>query len=301
MNILVTGGAGFIGSHLAARLVHDGHNVVVIDNLSTGRRTNVPLRCRLLELDVSEPATLLKLPSDVDVVCHFAAQSSGPLSAEMPYRDLQANAASTLLLSRWCLEHGVRRFVYASSMPVTEDAACVPVSYYGVSKLTSEQLLRIAAQEGLSSTSLRFFSVYGPGQDLENLNQGIVSIYLAYLLRSREVPVTGSLDRFRDLVHVDDAVELCARVIATRSTPHDAYNVGAGRPVVVRDLLQALIATTGASKGFPIRELPGSASDQFGLYADIARARGDFDWEPAIDLAAGLRTMVDWARAAPSR
>src|SRR5437667_2717989 len=198
MNILVTGGAGFIGSHLAARLVHDGHNVVVIDNLSTGRRTNVPLRCRLLELDVSEPATLLKLPPDVDVVCHFAAQSSGPLSAEMPYRDLQANAASTLLLSRWCLEHGVRRFVYASSMaiygnparmPVTEDAACVPVSYYGVSQLTSAQLLRIAAQEGLSSTSLRFFSVYGPGQDLENLNQGIVSIYLAYLLRSREVPV----------------------------------------------------------------------------------------------------------------
>jgi UDP-glucose 4-epimerase len=213
---------------------------------------------------------------------------------------------STLLLSRWCLERGVQRFVYASSMavygnveqlPASEDRTpCVPRSYYGVSKLTSEHLLRVAAQDGLRSTSLRFFTVYGPGQDLDNLQQGIVSIYLAYMLRSTEVPVTGSLDRFRDLVHVDDVVELCAGVAARPSTPAPVYNVGLGRPVTVRELLRRLIEALGLPEDFPIRELPGAASDQFGLYADISRARADLDWKPRVDLASGLRGMAAWAR-----
>jgi len=306
MKILLTGGAGFIGSHLAKRLVLRGHEVVIVDNLSNGRRENVPSGCRLLEVDVGDPATLPSLPR-VDAVLHFAAQSSGPASADMPYDDLQSNAASTLLLSRWCIEHGVRRFVYASSMaiygnperlPVTEDTPCVPLSYYGISKLTSEHLLRIAEQEGLSSTCLRFFSVYGPGQNLDNVRQGIVSIYLAYMLRSHEVPITGSLDRFRDLVHVDDVVSLCTYVVERGSAPAPAYNVGGGKPIAVRELLAALLAAANLPTDFPVRELPGSPNDQFGLYADIRRAREDFGWEPAVDLESGLRGMVQWARMA---
>jgi UDP-glucose 4-epimerase len=303
---LVTGGAGFIGSHLARRLIHDGHEVVVVDDFSTGRRANVPGACAVVEADVSAPIALEALPSNVDVVCHFAAQSSGPASAGIPYRDLQSNAASTLLLSRWCLEHGVPRFVYASSMAVygnverlpasEETTPCRPRSYYGVSKLSSEHLLQIAAQEGLNCTCLRFFTVYGPGQNLDNLQQGIVSIYLAYMLRSTEVPITGSLERFRDLVHVDDVVELCATVISRASTPSPVYNVGAGRPVTVRELLQRLVEALGVPEDFPIRELAGSASDQFGLYADISRASTELGWKPQVDLAGGLRGMAEWAR-----
>jgi len=210
-------------------------------------------------------------------------------------------------LSRWCLEHHVPRFVYASSMAVygnverlpasEETTPCRPRSYYGVSKLTSEHLLQIAAPEGLNHTCLRFFTVYGPGQDLDNLQQGIVSIYLAYLLRSTEVPVTGSLERFRDLVHVDDVVELCATVLARASTPSPVYNVGAGKPVTVRELLRRLVAALGLPDDFPIRELPGSVSDQFGLFADISRARAELGWQPGIDLPGGLRGMAEWARA----
>src|SRR4051812_12440113 len=143
MRVLLTGGAGFIGSHLALRLLQDRHDVVVVDDFSTGRRSNVPSTCTVIEADVSNQEALAALPRDVDVVCHLAAQSSGPASAGMPYRDLQSNAASTLLLSRWCLDRGVRRFVYASSMavygnveelPASESTtACVPRSYYGVS------------------------------------------------------------------------------------------------------------------------------------------------------------------------
>jgi UDP-glucose 4-epimerase len=307
VKVLLTGGAGFIGSHLARRLIRDGHDVVVVDDFSTGRRENLPDACTVVEADVSAPASLAVLPLDVQAVCHFAAQSSGPASAGMPYRDLQANAVSTLLLSRWCIEHGVSRFVYASSMavygnveqlPASEEATPRrPRSYYGVSKLTSEHLLQIAAPEGLNHTCLRFFTVYGPGQDLDNLQQGIVSIYLAYMLRSTEVPVIGSLERFRDLIHVDDVVELCATVLARASTPSPVYNVGAGQPVTVRELLRRLIETLGLPEDFPIRELQGSVSDQFGLYADISRARAELSWQPRIDLPSGLRGMAEWARA----
>jgi UDP-glucose 4-epimerase len=217
---------------------------------------------------------------------------------------------STLLLSRWCIERGIGRFVYASSMavygnpatlPVTEDAPCIPLSYYGVSKLTSEHLLRVAARDGLRPTCLRFFSVYGPGQNLDNLKQGIVSIYLAYLLRSTEVPVTGSLDRFRDLVHVDDVVTLCVESLERDSTPAFAYNVGGGRAITVRELLSRLMEAVGTPPDFPIRELAGSASDQFGLYADISRARADFGWQPAVALVEGLRDTAAWAAALATR
>ena len=305
MNILLTGGAGFIGSHLAAGLLQRGHEVVVLDDLSNGRRENVPHGCAFIEADAGVPATLGLLPR-VDAVIHFAAQSSGPASADLPYKDLQANAASTLLLSRWCVQHGIRRFVYASSMaiygnppalPVPEDAPQLPLSYYGVSKLTSEHLLRIAAQDGLRPTSLRFFSVYGPGQNLDNVKQGIVSIYLAYLVRGDHVPVTGSLDRFRDLVHVDDVVRLCTDVVERESTPEAAYNAGGGRPTTVRELLQALIAAADLPRDFPIVEHPGSNSDQFGLYADTARVRRDFGWTPSIALADGLKDMARWAKS----
>ena len=127
---------------------------------------------------------------------------------------------ATLLLVRWCLARGIKRFLYASSMavygdgaaPMEEDAPCVPKSHYGVSKLTSEHLLRLAAQQGISCTSFRMFSVYGPGQNLENLKQGMVSIYLAYMLRGVSVPVTGSLERIRDFIYIDDGVLASAAV-----------------------------------------------------------------------------------------
>jgi UDP-glucose 4-epimerase len=187
-----------------------------------------------------------------------------------------------------------------TALPVSEDAPAVPLSYYGVSKLASEHLLRVAAQDGLRPTCLRFFSVYGPGQNLDNMKQGIVSIYLAYLLRGDHVPVTGSLDRFRDLVHIDDVVRLCADVVERESTPMLAYNVGGGRPTTVRQLLNALIAAADLPSEFPVRELPGTSSDQFGLYADISRTRAEFGWTPTVELTDGLRSMVRWARSLQS-
>jgi UDP-glucose 4-epimerase len=306
MRVLVTGGAGFIGSALARRLIAEGHRVAVVDNLSTGKQSNVPPEAEFVEYDLARPDCLDHLPSGgFEAVCHLAAQSSGPASIDMPYYDLQANAASTLLLSRWCLENSVPRFIYASSMvvygneavsPVSEEADCNPISYYGVSKLTSELLLKLAARDGLSVTSFRMFSVYGPGQNLDNLKQGMASIFMAYLLRGAEVPVTGSLERYRDFIYIDDAVEAWMRAVRLPATSSSVYNLGSGSSTTVRELLNLLIRVMGMPSDHPVRELAGSASDTFGMFAAIRRAEVDLGWQPATDLETGLRQMVQWAR-----
>jgi UDP-glucose 4-epimerase len=213
----VTGGAGFIGSRLAESLLAEGYDVVVADNLSIGRRANVPAGASFVELDLSREEDVARLPErPYTGVLHLAGQSSGKRSFDDPLRDFDANARSTLLLARWSLERGVPVLVHASSMgvygeggpgPIAEDARTTPISYYGASKLAAERLLAVAATGGLRTCSLRMFNVYGAGQDLENLDQGMVSIYLAYILRGEPVLVLGPLDRVRDLVHVDDVVQ----------------------------------------------------------------------------------------------
>ena len=160
---------------------------------------------------------------------------------------------------------------------------------------------RLASREGLSVTSFRMFSVYGPGQNLGNLKQGMASIYLAYLLRGEPVPVTGSLERFRDFVYIDDAVEAWMAALALGETTSPVYNVGSGSRTTVRELLAALKAALGLRPDHPVQENPGSPSDQFGIWADIRRIAKELQWRPTIPLEVGLRRMVAWAveRATP--
>ena len=306
MTILITGGAGFIGSCLARRLLAEGHAVVIIDNLSTSRRVSVPEGAVFIEADIGQPEALTALPAGpYDAVCHLAAQSSGAVSMERPLYDVQTNAVSTVLLARWCREHGVRRFIYASSMgvygnpvglPVAEETPALPVSYYGVSKLMSEHVLRLAEREGLETTSMRMFNVYGPGQNLANLRQGMASIYLAYMLKGETVPVTGSLERFRDFVYIDDVIDVWVDALRRPSTASKIYNIGSGRPTSVRELLQLLIHACELAPDYPVRELEGLPGDQFGLYADCQRADAELGWRAHTPLADGLCRMVKWAR-----
>src|SRR5262249_48944058 len=168
MRVLITGGAGFIGSTLARRLVATGQEVVVIDNLSTGTRENVPPAAHFVFADLTDPSALGMIPNlDYDAVVHLAAQSSGALSQKYPYADMRTNVGPTLQLSRWCLERSVPRFLFASSMtvyghgnrePVAESTLCVPISYYAASKLASENYLRLAANEGLNAVCMRFYN-----------------------------------------------------------------------------------------------------------------------------------------------
>ena len=299
---IITGGAGFIGSALSKRLLQLGNEVVVIDNLSTGAKENIPEGATLIQLDLSNPDFVESLPSGkFDAVCHLAAQSSGPRSLHIPYSDLQTNAASTLLLTRWCIDNKIFKFFYASSMAVygnpgvfqvAEDVSCLPVSYYGVSKLTSENLLRLAEAEGLKTTSFRMFSVYGPGQDLSNHHQGMLSIYLSYLLEGSVLPVTGSLERFRDFVYIDDVIDAWTNAITTEETPHRTYNIGSGEKTTVRELIGLLLDELNLPEDHPVEEMQTKESDQIGVFADITRSVSELGFRPCTKLKDGIKNMV---------
>lgn len=306
-NYLVTGGAGFIGSRLACALVARGDKVTIVDNLSTGLRKNIPDAATFLLLDIGEADFIDKLPQEpFDAVLHLAAQSSGPASQDIPLVDTRVNALSTLLLTRWCLEHGTLRFLYASSMavygnpeklPIEETEICAPLSYYGISKLASEHYLRLATLEGLSCTAFRIFSVFGPGQNLANQKQGMASIYLSYLLRGQEIPVTGSLDRFRDLLYVDDIVSAWIIALDLPATPSLIYNLASGTSVTVRNLIAALIDGLDLPVDYPVVELSGSANDQFGAQADISRITEELGWAPCVEMEQGMRQFTEWGKS----
>lgn len=306
MRILLTGGAGFIGSHLARRLLREGHEVDIIDNLSTGLRDNVPPGAELLELDVTERELAQRLPErSYGAVLHLAGQSAGEKSFDDPLYDFDANARSTLLLAEWARGRGVSHFLHASSMgvygqptrlPVAEDEPTRPLSFYGQSKLAAEGALAVCGQLGLRCVSVRMFSVYGPGQNLADLRQGMVSIFLAYLLRGEPIPVKGSLERVRDFVYIEDAVEGWMRLL--HSPLQGPVNLGTGLPTSVAELIEQLREATGSRLG--ASSSGSTPGDQFAVFADTARLERELGWKPAITLREGLARMVAWARKGAS-
>lgn len=307
---LVTGGAGFIGSHIARRLVERGDEVLVIDDLSFGREANIPPGAAFVNVDITRQEDLARIPAGrYDAMLHLAAQASGESSHEVPSRDLEVSALGTLHLLGWCQSNGVSRFLNASSMavyglvdrvPVQETDPADPYSFYGIAKQAAEQYVRHYAKSGMQTTVLRMFSVYGPGQDLSNMKQGMLSIYLDFLKNGGPIVVRGSLDRFRDFIHIDDVVEGWVAALDNPKSHGQVYNLASGEKTVVRDLLSHLVAAWGDNpEDHPIEQGDGTPGDQFGVYADISQISGDLGWRPRVSLADGVRGMVDWAKALP--
>jgi UDP-glucose 4-epimerase len=305
---LVTGGAGFIGSHLSKRLLAENWQVCIIDNLSTGFKSNIPDGAEFIFLDISEDDFINNLPKmRFDAVFHLAAQSSGEISFDNPEYDLKTNCLSTLMLLDWCLKSKINRFIYTSSMsiygdqeiqPVKEDAQPKPKSFYGVGKLASESYLSIYSKLGINATALRLFNVYGPGQNMENLRQGMVSIYMAYILRKDQILVKGSPDRYRDFVYIDDVIEAYMKCLDNPATFGKTYNVASGKKIYVRDLLHAeLKAFEYNPLSYPIKYSGSTPGDTFGIFADIEAIKKDTSWEPMVSLSEGLKLMSEWALA----
>jgi len=303
---LITGGAGFIGSHLAKRLLAEEWNVYIVDNLSTGFKDNIPDGAEFIYLDLSKDGFCKDLPDiNFDVVFHLAAQSSGEISFDDPVYDLKTNCMSTLLLADWCIKNKINRFMYTSSMsiygdqevqPVQEFTMPSPKSFYGVGKLTSESYLNIYATMGLNVTSLRLFNVYGPGQNMENLRQGMVSIYMAYILKGEELLVKGSPDRYRDLVYIDNVIDAYMMCLYNPNSYGKIYNVAAGVRTHVRDLLDAELKAFGYDPlDYPIKFADSTPGDTFGIEANIDEIKTDIGWQPTVGLSEGLKRMADWA------
>ncbi len=303
-NYLVTGAAGFIGAAVAKRLLQEGHAIATIDNLSTGFRSNVPQGVEFFEGDCADPAIYNRIPQHrYDAILHIAGQSSGEVSFDDPIYDIRTNAESTLLLLKFALANGCHRFVYASTMsvygkkpdaPVGEHEPCVPESFYGVAKLASEHYLRIYRKYGIESTALRLFNVYGPGQNLQNLRQGMVSIFLAQMLEKNSIHVKGSGERFRDFIYIDDVVDAFVGCIGSAPSFGECVNVATGIRTTVDDLLRVKIECHASE--VDVTFAGSTEGDIHGIYAEVDKMREILPMGSLVGLDEGMTQMMAWAR-----
>lgn len=309
---LVTGGAGFVGSHLCRALVAAGDKVVVVDNLQNGLQGNVPPEVEFLHADVSDPAMIDSLRGrHFDAVIHCAAQSSNAFSFRDPVLDAMTNQIGTLNVLGLCDALRVPRLVFTSSMSVYGQAAHLPtpeteplrpLSPYGIHKAASEEYLRmLASARGINATTFRLYTTYGPGQNLANRDQGLISIYLSYLLRGEAVVVKGSGDRLRDIIYVDDVVRVIVQVLDASAAFGKTYNVGTGKAHRVTDILHWLIEAAEVPLDYPIVYQPATSGDPHATQADISLIRQDLGWTPAVPAREGIARTVDAYRASSVR
>lgn len=300
--IAVTGGAGFIGSHLAERLV-PAHDVVVFDDLSTGDRENVPDAVTFHETDVREigPADL----EDVDVVFHQAANVSVSRSMEEPLFDADVNVIGLLSALQAARQAGVSRFVSASSaavygepdvLPVSEDYGTDPQSPYAAGKCSGEAYCRaFDSMTDIDTVCLRYFNVYGPRQRADSPYSGVVPVFVDRLLDGESLPIHGDGTQSRDFIHVDDIVEANLLAATVDEVDGNVYNVGTGDRVSVNDLADELESIVGTSPG-RIHEdrRPGDVDHS---QADIGKIRAELGFNPSTGLEAGLADVIEWYRS----
>lgn len=302
---LITGGAGFIGSKIAQQLLDDEHKVYIIDNLKTGYVENIPKEAVFINGDFSKDETISKL-GDIkfDGIYHIGGQSSGEISFEDPEYDLNTNTLSTLKLLQYAVKVGCKKFVYASTMSVygeydkkeqfneTDDTK--PKSFYAVGKLSSEKYLDIFSKQfEVDYVALRYFNVYGPGQNLGNLKQGMVSIYLKQFLDDSfdNVVVKGDTSRFRDLIYIDDVIDITIEAMENKSYYNKILNIGTGKKTTVLEMLDLIQKYTKSQKEIKIN--PGTPGDQFGIYADNSKLLELYN-KPLMSFGNGLKNMIEW-------
>jgi UDP-glucose 4-epimerase len=304
MRTLITGGAGFIGSHVVEALLDDGHEVVVVDDLSTGRRENLDGALRrgasFHEGDVTDVSGMHALLSEArpEAVVHLAAQIGVRHSVEDPGHDALINVGGTVSLLEAARAAGARRFVFASTggglygeattLPTPEDAPIAPLAPYGTSKAAAETYVTLYERlHGLSTVSLRMANVYGPRQDPVG-EGGVVAIFCAAAREGRAVTVYGDGRQTRDLVYVGDAA--AAFAIAVRSDAGGAFNVGTGEETSVLELAARLELETQSA--------PGRIGEVRRSCLDPSLAAEGLGWRPATSLADGLARTLDWVAAA---
>jgi UDP-glucose 4-epimerase len=311
MRILITGGSGFIGSHLADRLVAEGHDVLVIDNEATGRRENVPPAARYLKGDVAHRDELeLAFSGGLDAVCHIAGQVSLIRSFSDPVVDLRTNVQGTVNVLQLCLEHRVPRLLFASSMtvygntailPTPEGTPCQPVSYYGITKYAAERYVHVTAERvdldfDFYVTSFRMYNVYGPRQALDNPYQGVLGIFLGNLLRGEPLTIFGDGEQSRDFIYIGDVVDAWAGALGNPASYGGVFNLGSGRQTSINHLADQALAAFGRSRGAAsVRYAPGRPGEQRHVEADTTRLRTILGWEPRVPFAVGVDETVRWA------
>lgn len=291
---LVTGGAGFIGSNIADALIGKGHEVLIVDNLSTGKKENINPKAKFFEKDLRDFSQIRPIFDGVDFVFHEAALPRIPLSIEKPKESNDINVGGTLNALIASKEAGVKKFIYAASssaygsqkqMPLREDMPCFPLNPYGLQKYVGELYCRIFSEiYGLKTVSLRYFNVYGPRQPREGAYTPVIGIFLTQKNTGKPLTITGDGEQTRDFTHVYDVAR--ANILAMESEKAgkgEVINIGGGHNYSI-NAIASLISANVTHITLP----PGEMRDTL---ADVAKAKELLGWQPEIILQDGIKQL----------
>lgn len=303
--ILVTGGAGFIGSHFVDRLVKDGYDMRVIDDLSTGNLDNIKRHLNsgkvdFVKGDIRDVSFVKTSLADVDVVVHFAAVTSVPFSVKNPDLTFDVNLFGTLNLIKASIKENVSKFVFVSScavfgnpevLPVREDQRTNPISPYAESKLIAERyILGFQERNLLRSVVLRFFNVYGPRQGMNDYS-GVITRFIECVKQKAPLLIYGDGSQTRDFVNVHDVVEAVLASVKNGNTEGEVFNVGSGTPTSIKELAETVLDLAGLD--LEVRDEKLRAGDIKDSYSDISKAKKVLGYEPQVSLRDGLRILLE--------
>jgi UDP-glucose 4-epimerase len=301
MKILVTGGAGFIASNIVDAYIAAGHDVVIVDDLSTGRKKNINKKALFVEMNIQDPK-LVEVFKDqnIDAINHHAAQMDVRRSVEDPIFDAQSNVLGFLNILQNCAKHGTKKVIFASSggaiygeqdyFPADENHQLQPLSPYGITKLVGEKYLFFYnLTYGIQFTALRYANVYGPRQNPHG-EAGVVAIFSKLLLGGKQPVINGDGKQTRDYVFVKDVVK--ANVLALKNNDSNIFNVGTGIETDVNQLFVAINKLTGANA--PENHVPAKAGEQMRSVVDAAKIQKTLGWQADYNLESGLAETVDY-------
>ena len=306
-NVLVTGGAGFIGAYLVKNLIEQGLNVTIVDNLrDVGGISYIHPKANFIKSDICNLETYTQLNGlNLDTVFHLAAQSAGEPSYEDPKLDIMTNAYGTYLISKFCKEKEISRFIYTSTVAVygnsegaiDENTPINPDSIYGISKYSGEMFVRQLLDKSKTNfTIFRVFNTYGPGENLDYSKKGMLSIYLGYVWKNQPILVKGSLDRFRDFTFIEDNVSALLKCYDKPISFGEVYNLSSGKKIFVRELINYILAVFNKSPDYKVIELENTPGDSFGFHSNSIKIKEHLDWEPSVEIIDGLKKYYEWVK-----
>lgn len=303
MKILVTGGAGFIGSNIVKRLLERDHEVHVLDNLSTGNIDTIPSGVEFFEGNVGDKSTDSIIKNGYDAVCHHAAQINVRISLDDPLSDIRNDVEGAVRLLESCIKHEVKHVTYASSggaiygdqeiLPTPEDVEYKPESPYGINKLMIENYLRYYNKiHGLKYTALRYANVYGPGQNSKS-EAGVVSIFLNQMIENGELTIFGSGEQTRDFVYVTDVVN--ANISAIENGISGEFNIGTSNQISINELFNKLKEIAGYDKD--ANHGDAVKGELLVSVLNISKAMKGLNWSPEVSLDEGLKKTYKYFSA----
>jgi UDP-glucose 4-epimerase len=303
--VLVTGGAGFIGSHIVGHLVNDGYNVRILDNLTTGKLSNIQEHldsenAEFIKGDIQDPSVTKKSLENIDVVIHLAALVSVPLSVQNPELTFNINLSGTLNLLRLSTKEKIEKFVFVSScavcgnpttLPVTEETPTNPLSPYAESKLLGERYcLGFSERQLLPSTVLRFFNVYGLRQGINDYS-GVITRFIECCRKGVSLKIYGDGSQTRDFVNVGDVAQAVLATVKSSKVTGETFNIGSGKSTSIKELAETILRL--ADVNLEVYYESPRLGDVKASYADISKAQRQLGYEPHIALPEGLQSLLN--------